>query len=81
LLSQRGEEDALQAIGIMSLGGLADLTREIAVDAAYISSELQIAMADSVILATTRAYKAILWTQDADFQGMGEVQYIEKKMS
>jgi predicted nucleic acid-binding protein len=79
LLTQRGEEDALQAVGIMSLGILADLTREIAVNAAYISSELQIAMADSVILATARVYDAILWTQDADFKGMDGVQYIGKK--
>lgn len=78
LLTQREEEVALQAIGIMSLGLLVDLTREIAVDAAYFSSELQIAMTDSIILATTRAYNATLWTQDADFKGMEGVQYIEK---
>jgi len=78
LLVQRGEEDALQAVGIMSQGILAELTREIAIDAAYISSELQIAMADSIILATARAHKAVLWTQDADFKGMDGVQYIEK---
>jgi toxin FitB len=79
LLTQRGEEDALQAIGIMSLGTLADLTREIAVNAAYISSELRITMAYSIILATTRTHNAILWTQDADFEGMDGVQYIDKK--
>ena len=79
LLAQRGEEDALQAIGIMSLGIIADVTREIAVNAALISSEIKIAMADSIILATTRTYDATLWTQDADFEGVGGVQYIEKK--
>lgn len=79
LLTQRGEEDALQAIGIMSIGILADLTREIAIDAAYISAELQIAMADSIILATTHAHNATLWTQDADYKGMEGVQYIEKR--
>ena len=79
LLAQRGEEGALQAIGIMSLGIIADLTREIAVNAANISSEFKIAMADSIILATTRANNATLWTQDADFEGIGGVQYIEKK--
>lgn len=79
LLTQRGEEDALQAIGIMSIGILADLTREIAIDAAYISAELQIAMANSIILATTHAHNATLWTQDADYKGMEGVQYIEKR--
>ena len=69
LLTQRGEEDALQAIGIMSLG----------VIAAHASTEFQIAMADSIILATARAHNAILWTQDSDFEGMDSVQYISKK--
>lgn len=80
LLTQRGEEDALRASGVMSLGLLADLTREIAVNAAHISSEFQIAMADSIILATTRAYHATLWTQDNDFAGIEGVKYIEKKV-
>jgi predicted nucleic acid-binding protein len=79
LLTQRGEEDALQAIGIMSLGVITDLTREIAVNAAHASTEFQIAMADSIILATARAHNAILWTQDSDFEGMDSVQYISKK--
>jgi predicted nucleic acid-binding protein len=79
LLAQREEEGALQAIGIMSLGNIVDLTREIAVNAAVISSEHKIAMADSIILATTHAYDAILWTQDADFEGFSSVHYIGKK--
>jgi predicted nucleic acid-binding protein len=79
LLALRGEESALQAIGIMSLGTIADLTREIAVNAAYFSSKFKIAMADSIILATSHAYDATLWTQDADFEDMDGVQYIEKK--
>jgi predicted nucleic acid-binding protein len=76
MLTQQGEEDALQAIGIMSLGTIADMTREIAINAANLSFELKIAMADSIILATTRAYHATLWTQDRDFEGMEGVQYI-----
>ena len=75
LLVQRGEESALRAIGIMSLGIIADLTREIAVNAAATSSELKIAMADSIILATTRSYDATLWTQDADFEHIAGVRY------
>lgn len=33
-------------------------------------------MADSVILATARAFQAVLWTQDADFKDLEGVQYI-----
>ena len=78
IFAQRGEEGALQAVGIMSLGQIAELTREIAVNAAVISSERKIAMADSIILATARAYGAFLWTQDADFERIDSVQYIKK---
>ena len=79
LLTLRGEEAALQATGIMSLGIIADLTRETAVTAAAISTEHKLAMADSIILATSRAHNAALWTQDADFAGIINVQYIKKK--
>ena len=78
ILIQRGEEKALQAIGVMSLGTTADLTQEIAINAAQISSELKIAMADSMILATARKYNAVLWTQDIDFEGLSAVRYIPK---
>ena len=74
-----GEESALQAVGIMSYGRLAELARKIAIDAAPISLDLKLAMADSIILATTRDHAATLWTQDAHFKGMDGVKYIEKK--
>ena len=78
ILIQRGEENALQAIGVMSLGTIADLTQEIAINAAQISSELKIAMADSIILATARKHNAVLWTQNIDFEGLSDVNYIQK---
>ncbi|MCP4424826.1 MAG: type II toxin-antitoxin system VapC family toxin [Chloroflexi bacterium] len=78
ILVQRGEEAALQAVGVMSLGTSADLTQEIAINAAQISSAHKLAMADSIILATARANKAAFWTQDADFDGIEGVRYISK---
>ena len=78
ILLQRGEEAALQAAGMMSLGIMTDLTREIAINAAQLSSERKLAMADSIILATAYTSKATLWTQDADFAGMEGVRYIAK---
>ena len=78
MLIQLGEESALQSIGIMSLGITVDLTQEIAINAAKISSDLKIAMADSVILATARAYDATLWTQDVDFEGIEGVKFVRK---
>jgi predicted nucleic acid-binding protein len=79
LMIQRGENTALVHIGDMHQGQVADLTASIALQAAKISTERKIAMADSIILATTRAYNATLWTQDADFVGMDGVEYCEKK--
>jgi predicted nucleic acid-binding protein len=78
MLVQRGEEDALQAIGVMSLGIISDPTQEIAINAAQISSELKIAMGDSMILATARKYHTVLWTQDRDFEGLIGVKYFPK---
>jgi hypothetical protein len=37
------------------------------------------AMADSVMFATARRYRAMLWTQDADFEGLPGVKYLAKQ--
>ena len=80
VLRELGEERALDAMGVMSLGTIVDLDRQIAVDAAQISNELKLAMADSIILATTRAHNATLWTQDEHFKDIEGVKYIEKRL-
>jgi len=79
LLSIRGKEDALQAVGVMSLGQLIELNPQLAMNAAKISLDLKLALADSIILATARTYNAMLWTQDVHFKDLEGVQYIEKK--
>lgn len=79
VVEQRGEEDALAAIAWMSAGLVVDLTKDIALNAALLSHTHKLAMADSVILATARAYDAELWTQDVHFANIEGVRYIEKK--
>lgn len=79
VLAQQGEEAALLAAGLMSQGTIANLTRDLAIQAALLSSELKLAMADSIILATARSYEAILWTQDVDFEGLANVRYFGKE--
>jgi len=79
ILLELGEDEALQVTGIMSLGTVVELNRDIAIHAANISLELKLAMADSIILATARANNATLWTQDEHFKGSEGVKYIEKK--
>ena len=76
VFQQRGEGDALQAIALMQQGSVVELTSPIALDAARTSAELGLPMADSMILATARAYQATLWTQDSDFDGIEGVRYV-----
>jgi len=73
-----GDEKALQVAGVMSMGQVIDLDRELAIDAARLSSETKMPMADSIILATARAHNATLWTQDEHFKGFEGVQYVKK---
>jgi toxin FitB len=75
VLQQRNENDALQAVTAMQQGRVVDLDATIALRAARISIDHKLPMADSVILATARAFGATLWTQDADFDGMPGVRY------
>ena len=74
-----GDDKALKTIGQMSLGTVVDLDRNIAMQAAQISLIVKLAMADSIILATTREYDATLWTQDEHFKDLEGIRYIEKK--
>jgi predicted nucleic acid-binding protein len=76
---QRGEDDALKAVALMMQGRVIDLDAEIALSAAKLSQDMSIPLADSIILATARAYQATLWTQDEHFKGITEVQYISKQ--
>jgi predicted nucleic acid-binding protein len=78
ILQQRGEDRALQAIAVMQQSLTADLTASIALHAAKLSAAHQLPLADSVMLATARAYNAVLWTQDVDFEGLDDVKYIAK---
>ncbi len=79
LLAERDEDSALLSVGLMLHGREAALDRNIAIEAAQVSRELKLSMADSIILATARAHNATLWTQDEHFKGMDGVKYIERK--
>ena len=78
VLQQRGEDAALQTVALMKQGTTINLTDDLALQAAKISFEYKIPMADSIILATARAHEAILWTQDQDFKDIENVKYFPK---
>ena len=76
---QRGEDSALQTAALMQQGKSVMLSPSQAMVAAQTSLETGLPMADSIILATARLHKAILWTQDEHFRGLADVRYFPKQ--
>ena len=75
VLQQRDESTALEVAAVMQQGTVVELEATIALNAARLSVELGLPLADSFILATARQFGAELWTQDADFDGIDGVRY------
>jgi toxin FitB len=76
---QRDEDEALRVIAVMEQATVVDLDRATALEAAHLSIQHNLAMADSVMLATARRHRATLWTQDADFDGLPGTRYFSKR--
>ncbi len=75
VLRESGENNALQAVAAMQKGKIIDITADIAMNGAKLSLQHDLPMADSIILATARTYKCIIWTQDSDFRNIEGVNY------
>jgi predicted nucleic acid-binding protein len=75
VLRESAENEALQAIAAMQKGKIIDLDAKLAMDATKLSLQYNLPMADSIILATARAYDCTIWTQDSDFQDLEGVNY------
>jgi len=78
VISERNEDDALQAIAMMGQARVCEITASIAAQAAKISYIFKLPMADCLIYATAVEQDAIIWTQDADFKDMEGVKYFKK---
>jgi predicted nucleic acid-binding protein len=72
------ESKALRSVAQMKQGIVIDVSEEIAMKAALLSIEHRLPMADSMIYATALSEKARVWTQDAHFEHLQGVKYIEK---
>jgi predicted nucleic acid-binding protein len=79
IAEQRGEQDALQAVAVMQQGTVVDLTLVLALGSARMSLDKRLPMADSIMLATAQAFRAVFWTQDVDFSDVEGVKYRAKK--
>lgn len=79
VLQQRDESAALEAVALMEQGRVVVLDSAMSMAAARLSVDLRLPMADSIILATARARDAVLWTQDADFEGIEGVRYTPRR--
>lgn len=78
VLQQRDETTALQVAALMQQGKVVDLDLGLALLAGRLSVDLKLPMADAIILATARRFGAVLWTQDADFDGIPGIRYLGK---
>ena len=74
-----GEEKALLAVGHMKETRIIPLDETLALAAADVSLQENLAMADAIILATARFYNCTIITSNSDLKGKFGVQFMPKK--
>lgn len=79
IMQQRGEDEALQAAALLHQGQVVDLDSGLALSAAQLGIAHKLPLADSIILATAKQFRATIWTMDGDFEGIPNVRYIAKR--
>ena len=72
------EDDAIVAVSAMQRTRIVPIDQELALTAADLSLEHSLAMADAIVLATARRFRAELVTSDRDFEGIPDVAYLPK---
>ncbi len=72
------ETRAIEATNQMKKGRVVELNEYLSIWAATLSKDLQLPMADSIILATAYATGATVYTMDRDFEGIEGVNYVPK---
>lgn len=78
VLQQASEAAALEVAAQMRRGRVVDLDARIALEAATVGHAHRLPLADSIIYATGRIHKALIWTQDGDFESLEGVKYFRK---
>ena len=80
VLRESSENEAIQAAAAMQKGTVVNPTAQLAIAASKLSLQHGLPMADSIVLATAKAFDAILWTQDSDFKNIAGMKYFPKKI-
>ena len=80
LLVEVDEDRALFAVAHMKQAKVIDLNSDLAIYAAQTGKEYGLAMADSLIYATSRKFKARLYTSDKHFKELELVTYFENRI-
>jgi len=62
----------------MHQGLVIDLTPDLAISATRLGHDQRLPLTDSLIWATTQAFDAILWAQDAHLKVLENVHYFSK---
>jgi len=75
---QRSEGVALQYVAVMQQGRVVALDASLALLAALLGARHKLPLADSIIYATAQQANALVWTQDADFEGLDGARYFAK---
>jgi len=78
LLTEKGEEYALDVVSYMQNGTLIELNAELSLSAAQISLKNKLPMADSIIYATSLHYSAVIFSCDKHFKDIPGVRYFPK---
>ena len=76
--SVKGEQKALEAYAQMSRTKIVELTSPISLKAADISITLDLGMADSIVVATAKAYNAEIVTSNEHLKSLEKVKFINK---
>ena len=78
ICQQRDESAALQYVAVMQQSDVVELDGALALRAAALGLRHKLPLADSVVYATAQQAGAVVWTQDADFDGLPGVRYWRK---
>lgn len=76
----RDDSAALQCVAVMQQGKVVELDAAHALRAATLGIRYKLPLADSIVYATALIGEAVVWTQDADFNGLPGVQFRPKQL-